>query len=296
MKPQFGIHVPIHGSYDYEAFLEISVLADRLGFNYVTVGDHFFLPAESYTKIGGDPSKPDKLDAWIALTALATKTEKIKLGTRVSPIPFYLPSRLAKIVTTVDIVSGGRAILGVGAGWHKEEAIANGIEWGSHRERIEKMLEGLKIILSLWSQEKATFKGKYYQVHDAPFWPKPVQKPHPPIWFGGSSNAIIEAAAEYGDGLFPLTDTSPDKLQSIHQRLKEAVKRHRRKNPPIIAPSLSYPNGIGTEKSEWIAKVESQFENGFSSILIDFSSSYAPIKKAQEFLKEFAREVLPSFR
>jgi len=296
LKLQFGIHVPIHGSYDYKAFLEIGVLADRLGFDYITVGDHFFLPAESYIKFGGDPSRPDKLDAWIALAALAAKTENIRPGTRVSPIPFYLPSRLAKIVTTVDIVSEGRAILGVGAGWHKEEALAYGVKWGSHKERIEKMLEGLKIILSLWSEEKATFKGKYYQVSNAPFWPKPVQKPHPPVWFGGSSDAIIEAVAKYGDGLFPLTDTSLDKLQSIHQRLKEAVKRHRREKIPIIAPSLSYPDGIGTEKSEWINKVESYLKNGFSSFMIDFSAGYAPISKAQEFLKKFACEVLPSFR
>ena len=296
MKIEFGIHLPIHGPYDYKAFLETSIMADRLGFDYVTVGDHFFLPAESYIKVGGDASKPDKLDAWIALTALATKTEKIRLGTRVSPIPFYLPSRLAKIVTTVDIVSGGRTILGIGAGWHKEEALAYGIKWGSHKERIEKMLEGLKIMLSLWSQERATFKGKYYQVADAPFWPKPVQKPHPPIWFGGSSNAIIKATAKYGDGLFPLTDTSPDELQTIHRRLKEAVKRQKKEKFPIIAPSFSYPNGIGTKKSEWIRKVESQLKNGFSSILIDFSAGYAPIRKAQEFLKEFACEVLPSFR
>jgi len=296
LKIEFGIHLPIHGPYDYKAFLETSIMADRLGFDYVTVGDHFFLPAESYIKVGGDASKPDKLDAWIALTALATKTEKIRLGTRVSPIPFYLPSRLAKIVTTVDIVSGGRTILGIGAGWHKEEALAYGIKWGSHKERIEKMLEGLKIMLSLWSQERATFKGKYYQVADAPFWPKPVQKPHPPIWFGGSSNAIIKATAKYGDGLFPLTDTSPDELQTIHRRLKEAVKRQKKEKFPIIAPSFSYPNGIGTKKSEWIRKVESQLKNGFSSILIDFSAGYAPIRKAQEFLKEFACEVLPSFR
>jgi len=296
LKLQFGIHVPIHGSYDYTAFLEISILADRLGFDYVTVGDHFFLPAESYTKIHGDPSRPDKLDAWIALTALAAKTEKIKIGTRVSPIPFYLPSRLAKIVTTVDIVSEGRAVLGVGAGWHREEAITYGIKWGSHKERIERMLEGLKIILSLWSQEKATFKGKYYHVSEAPFWPKPVQKPHPPIWFGGSSDAILEATAKYGDGLFPLTDIALEKLQSLYDRLREAWKRYGREDCPMFAPALSYPNGIGTERSEWIKKVESQLENGASLILIDFTADYAPMRKAQEFLREFACEVLPSFR
>jgi len=271
-------------------------MADKLGFDYVTVGDHFFLPAESYIKIGGDPFRPDKLDAWIALTALASKTENVKLGTRVSPIPFYLPSRLAKIVATVDVVSDGRAVLGVGAGWHKEEAISYGIRWGSHKERIERMLEGLKIILSLWSEEKATFRGKYYQVLEAPLWPKPVQKPHPQIWFGGSSDAILEATARYGDGLFPLTDTPLDKLQSLHYRLIEAGKRCDREKPPMLAPALSYPTGIGMEKSEWIRRVESQLEIGASMVLIDFSAGYAPLRKAQEFLEEFACEVFPSFR
>ena len=115
------------------------------------------------------------------------------METRVSPIPFYIPPRLAKMVATADIISHGRTLLGVGAGWYKWEAISYGVGWGSHRERIEKMLEGLEIILRLWTQNRTTFKGKYYQVSDAPFWPKPVQKPHPPIWFGGYSDAIVEA-------------------------------------------------------------------------------------------------------
>ena len=295
MKLQFGIHVPIHGSYGYKAFLETSVKADRLGFDYVTVGDHFFLPAESYIKVGGDPSRPDKLDAWTALAALAAKTCKIKVGTRVSPIPFYLPSRLAKIVATVDIISEGRAILGVGAGWHKEEAVSYGALWGSHKERIERMLEGLKIILSLWSKDKATFRGKYYRVLEAPFWPKPLQKPHPSIWFGGSSNSILEATAKYGDGLFPITNMPPEKLQRLHRRLREMGEKYDREETPTLAPALSYPTGIGTESSEWIKRVEAQIEIGASLVLIDFSMGNTPPRKAQGFLEEFAREVIPSF-
>jgi len=199
-------------------------------------------------------------------------------------------------VATVDIVSDGRAVLGVGAGWHKEEAVSYGIRWGNHKERIERMLEGLKIILSLWSQEKTTFKGKYYQVLEAPFWPKPVQKPHPQIWFGGSSDAILEATARYGDGLFPLTDKPQDKLKSLYHRLIEAGKRYNREKSPMLAPALSYPTGIGTEKSEWINKVESQLENGAGMVLIDFSAGKTPPREAQEFLKEFAHKVFPSFR
>lgn len=291
MRLDFGLHLPIHGAYDYNAVLETSILADELGYDYITVGDHFFLPSNSYRKLGGDPDKPDKLDAWVTLSALAAKTKRVKLGTRVSPVPFYLPSRLAKIVTTVDIVSGGRAVLGVGAGWYREEAVSYGIRWGSHKQRIERMLEGLEIILKLWLEEKATFQGKHYRVCEAPFWPKPVQKPHPPIWFGGSSSAIVDALAEYGDGLFPTTDIPLDRLEKLYSRVRVAEKRYDRNSHVMLASSLSYPNGIGEKPSEWVETVESQKKIGASLVLVDFSTTSTPPAKAQSFLKGFAREI-----
>lgn len=113
MTLNFGVHMPIHGIYDYKAFLETSMFADRLGYDYVTVGDHFFLSPEFYRRAGGDTDRPDKLDAWVALAALAAETKGVKIGTRVSPLPFYLPARLAKMVATVDIISGGGLYLGL---------------------------------------------------------------------------------------------------------------------------------------------------------------------------------------
>ena len=294
MRLDFGLHIPIHGAYDYNAVLETSVLADELGYDYITVGDHFFLPSNSYRKLGGDPDKPDKLDAWVTLSALAAKTKRVKLGTRVSPVPFYLPSRLAKIVTTVDIVSGGRAVLGVGAGWYREEAVSYGIRWGSHKQRIERMLEGLEIMLKLWLEEKATFQGKHYRVCEAPFWPKPVQKPHPPIWFGGSSSAIVDATAKYGDGLLPTTDIPLDRLEKLYSRLRVAEKRYDRNSHVMLASSLSYPNGIGKKPSEWVETVESQKKIGASLVLVDFSTTSTPPAKAQSFLKGFAEIPLRS--
>jgi alkanesulfonate monooxygenase SsuD/methylene tetrahydromethanopterin reductase-like flavin-dependent oxidoreductase (luciferase family) len=291
MRLDFGLHLPIHGAYDYNTVLETSILADELGYDYITVGDHFFLPSNSYRKLGGDPDKPDKLDAWVTLSALAAKTKRVKLGTRVSPIPFYLPSRLAKIVTTVDIVSGGRAVLGVGAGWYKEEAVSYGIRWGSHKKRIERMLEGLEIILKLWLEEKATFQGKHYRVCEAPFWPKPVQKPHPPIWFGGSSSVIVDATAKHGDGLFPTTDIPLDRLEKLYSRVRVAEKRYDRNSHVMLGSSLSYPNGIGEKPSEWVETVESQKKIGASLVLVDFSTTSTPPAEAQSFLKGFAREI-----
>jgi alkanesulfonate monooxygenase SsuD/methylene tetrahydromethanopterin reductase-like flavin-dependent oxidoreductase (luciferase family) len=288
--------MPIHGIYDYKAFLETSVLADKLGYDYVTIGDHFFLSPEFYRRAGGDPDRPDKLDAWVTLAALAAHTKRAKLGTRVSPIPFYLPARLAKMVTTVDIISEGRVILGSGAAAYRDEAVAYGVEWGRHRERIERMIEALEIVLKLWTQDRTTFSGKYYRVLDAPFWPKPIQKPHPPIWFGGSSNAIVEATAKYGEGIFPFPNMPLEKLEDLNSRLRKAEKSHSRDRHAILAPSLSYPDGIGGSPSEWLSSIESLMKVGSSLVLVDISSRPVPPSKAQDFLRDFADRVLPEFR
>ncbi|MBS7617272.1 LLM class flavin-dependent oxidoreductase, partial [Candidatus Bathyarchaeota archaeon] len=193
MHLKFGVHLPTHGEYGYREILEVSLVADELGFDSLWVGDHFYLPREFYEKTGWNPDKPNKLDAWTLLSALATQTRRIRLGTRVSPLPFYEPARLAKIIATVDIISRGRVNFGVGAGWFKDEAVSYGIYWGRHESRIFRMLEALEIILKLWVEEgRVTYMGEFYRVIEAPFWPKPLQKPHPPIWFGGSSEAILK--------------------------------------------------------------------------------------------------------
>ena len=292
MSLRFGIHLPTHGGYRYRDLLKVSLAADRLGFGSLWVGDHFYLPEEYYAKSGGDPAKPDKLDAWTVLAALACQTDKIRLGTRVSPIPFYTPARLAKIVTTIDIISGGRVNLGVGAGWFREEAVSYGVWWGSHKERIARMLEGLEVILKLWREDRPTYKGKYYEVHEAPFWPKPVQKPHPPIWFGGASNQILEATVKYGEGLLPLPDTSIKDFRRLAYRVAR-IAENRRKRTPSLAASVSYPEGLGEKPSEWLSTIEGYVEAGADTILIDFSRVGTPPDEAVSTLKKFSEQVFP---
>jgi alkanesulfonate monooxygenase SsuD/methylene tetrahydromethanopterin reductase-like flavin-dependent oxidoreductase (luciferase family) len=91
------------------------------------------------------------------------------------------------------------------------------------------MLEGLEIILKLWKEDKATYNGKYYKIYNAPFWPKTIQKPHPPIWFGGASKAILEATVKYGDGFLFLTDTSLEKFKEITKGIIKKMKYYGRK-------------------------------------------------------------------
>ncbi|MEM2325880.1 MAG: LLM class flavin-dependent oxidoreductase [Candidatus Bathyarchaeia archaeon] len=291
----FGVHLPTHGIYGYSEVLEFSRAAEDLGFDSVWVGDHLYLPRDFYEKTGGDPERPNKLDAWTVLSAIAAQTRRIRLGARVSPLPFYDPGRIAKVVATVDIISGGRVNFGVGAGWFRDEAISFGLWWGRHEERISRMLEALEIILRLWTEDgRVTYNGRYYRVVGAPFWPKPLQKPYPPIWFGGSSEKILEITAKYGYGLLPLSDIPVERFKTLALRASERAGCLGRR--VILAPSLTYPHALGEKPSEWISKIGEYAEAGADKIIVDLSTSNTPPNKVVRFLKDFSEAVFPRFR
>jgi F420-dependent oxidoreductase-like protein len=126
------------------------------------------------------------LEGWITLTALAQATRRLRLGTLVTGIHYRHPAVLANMAATLDIVSGGRLELGIGAGWNEEESGAYGIGLGTPRERSDRFEEACEVITSLLSQETTTFQGSYYQLAAARCEPKSVQQPHPPICIGGS--------------------------------------------------------------------------------------------------------------
>lgn len=291
----FDVHLPTHGRYGYDEVLEFSRTAEELGFDSIWVGDHFYLPKEFYEKTGGDPERPNKLDAWTLLSAIAAQTRRIRLGARVSPLPFYDPGRIAKIVATVDVISRGRVNFGVGAGWFRDEAVSFGLWWGGHKERISRMLESLEIILRLWTEDKkVTYNGKYYRIIEAPFWPKPVQKPYPPVWFGGSSDKILEITARYGSGLLPLSNMPVKDFRALASKVAEKTGRESKKI--ILAPSLTYPDALGEDPSGWISKIEEYDEAGADKIIVDLSMSNTPPDRVISFLRDFAKTVFPKYR
>jgi F420-dependent oxidoreductase-like protein len=152
--------------------------------------DHFY-------PIFSDSAGPC-LEGWITLTALAQATRRVRLGTLVTGIHYRHPAVLANMAATLDIVSGGRLELGIGAGWNQEESGAYGIELGSPRERSDRFEEACEVILGLLTQDVTTFSGSYYQLTDARCEPKPVQRPHPPFCIGGSGEKrTLRTAARF---------------------------------------------------------------------------------------------------
>lgn len=126
------------------------------------------------------------LDGWVTLSALARETTRLRIGSMVNGMHFRHPSITAKMAVTLDLISGGRSYLGLGAGWFEEESAAHGIELGTMKERFDRFDEGLEVIVSLMTNEETNFSGQFYELNGALAEPKSSQKPHPPICIGGA--------------------------------------------------------------------------------------------------------------
>lgn len=199
---KFGVFVPQGWRMDlvdvpdpvekFETMVRCAREAEGAGFDAVFLYDHFH-PVPS-------PEHESVFECWTALAALARETHTIRLGQLVTCNLYRPPSLLAKMASCVDVMSHGRLILGIGAGWYEEEVRAYGYEFPETPERLRMLRDALRVIKAMWGAGDATFEGSYYQVHGAINEPKPVQKPHPPIWIGGGGEKVtLKLVAQYGD-------------------------------------------------------------------------------------------------
>ena len=212
---RFGVVLHVSATYaNWDTFLTIAKEAEQLGYDSVWVSDHFISPS----------GRPYGLEAWTVLSALASSTHKIRLGTYVLCNQFRHPSLLAKMASTLDNISKGRLELGIGAGWLRDEHIAFGFGWNKHSARVERLRETIEIIKKLWTENHVSYEREYFQLKDATLEPKPLQKPHPPVWIGGNSGAIRRVVAEVGDGWIPVLPT-PKELANGVLQIKERMKR-----------------------------------------------------------------------
>lgn len=284
---RFGIQTPQqHGS--WQEMLSLWRELDTLGFDSVWVFDHF-LPIVS------DSTGPC-LEGWTALAALAMATQKLRLGVMVTGNTYRHPAVLAKMATTVDIISGGRLILGMGAGWFELEHNAYGIAFPKVGERLARLDEALEVVKRLWTEEKATFAGKYYQLTDALFQPRPVQKPHPPILVGATGEKVaLKIVARHAD-MWNMGGTP----QACRHKIEVLTEHCRRigRDPDTIEKSVliamienSVLVSTPLDSPDMRKQIEDYIAAGMTHVLFTLMQPYD-----RQALRRFAQEVMPAFR
>jgi alkanesulfonate monooxygenase SsuD/methylene tetrahydromethanopterin reductase-like flavin-dependent oxidoreductase (luciferase family) len=191
--PKMTFSVGGSGGLSWPGHLEVAAAVEELGY-------HGFYPSDHIANIY-DRGTPDRLDAPSTLLALSGRTSRIRLGTMIQANLLRHPVNTAMMYALLDLATNGRADLCLGAGGARREYDMYGYYYpDTVAERIERLDEGVQLIIALWTNEGATtFEGKYYQVHEAPFFPKPVQKPRPPIMIGGMHSGTMRVAAKYAD-------------------------------------------------------------------------------------------------
>src|SRR5437667_4104875 len=176
----------------YETMTRVAQEADALGYHSIWLYDHFHTVPT--------PTQEVTFECWTSTAALARDTKRVRIGQLVTCNSYRNPALLAKMASTVDVLSDGQLAVGVGAGWHEHEYRAYGYDYPDGPERLRQLREALQVIRAMWEQEEATFEGRYYQVRGAINQPKGVQKPHIPILIGGGGEKVtLKPVAQYGD-------------------------------------------------------------------------------------------------
>lgn len=191
---RFGVMLPQEGV-DFEATKNVCAECERLGFDSAWVVDHFY----STSAYGDRRRETVVLECWTTLSALMAATTRLRIGPLVTCSSYRRPPLLAKMAATVDVISNGRLDLGIGAGWFEDDYVSFGIPFPETPVRIAQLEEALEIIKMMWTQSEASFKGNYFAITNASCTPKPVQKPHPPIWIGAEGKVMLRTVARYAD-------------------------------------------------------------------------------------------------
>ena len=197
----------------------VAELVDDSGFAALSVMDHWFQMDAYY-----DAEEP-MLEGYTTLGYLAAKTSRVRLGMLVTGVTYRYPGLLAKTITTLDVLSGGRAELGIGAAWYEREHVGLGVPFPSLAERFERLEEALQICLKMWSDDNGPYEGTHYQLAETLNSPQNIQRPHPPIMIGGSGEKkTLRLVAKYGDACNLFVGTPEDATHKLNV-LREHCER-----------------------------------------------------------------------
>jgi F420-dependent oxidoreductase-like protein len=320
MAVKFGTFVPQGWRMDlveiadpveqYEAMTRVGQAAEAAGFDSIWVYDHFHTVPQ--------PTLETTFECWTITAGLSRDTKTIKIGQMVTCNGYRNPALLAKIASTVDVMSNGRLLCGLGAGWYEHEWRAYGYGFPDVPERMRAFREAVEIVVRMWTEEKPVFKGKYYTIDGAINQPKGVQKPHIPLWLGGGGEKVtLKLVAKWADGC-NVGNGNPDvirqKVAVLHRHCEEAGR-----DPAEIVVSTGFdvhllaPGEDADKAGDWIGgtlnpeQYQRQFRVGtpeqtIATIqkVIDAGANYIIVYLPrlaydQDMLRRFARDVIPHF-
>jgi alkanesulfonate monooxygenase SsuD/methylene tetrahydromethanopterin reductase-like flavin-dependent oxidoreductase (luciferase family) len=276
---RFILAAPSNSPADWPLLQKAAIEAEELGFWGFLLPDHF-MGGENF---GGDST----LDTWLALSYLATLTDRIHLGSLVTPAGLRPPSILAKMVSTLDVLTDGRTVLGIGAGSSQSEFEAYSL-WDTAGVRVEKTAEAVQLVLRLWTERTVDFAGKYFRAKGAVLEPKPRQKPHPPLIFGGIGPRMLQIAGRYADiCLIPISET--DSAIAMEEVMRGARARQRNGKIAFAGAAESLPQPWRDyDRGRYLERTELAGELGFEYVIVPL-----PWKNYLEALGDFARNVMP---
>ena len=312
----FGCTLAISGEHlDPSALGGLAQTAEDLGFDSVWVSDHVVIPeriasAYPYSPDGAFHSGPSTpvLEPLSTLAYLAGRTRKVRLGTHVLILPYRNPVLTAKMVTSIDNLSGGRLDLGVGVGWMREEFEALG--QGDYYERRGAMSdEQMRVLRALWTEDLPRFSGEFYRFEPLGARPQPVQKPHPPIWIGGHTPAALRRVGRYGDGWLPIgarppAHLPPPEIAAGMARIREVAAQAGRDPGAIrlgfsttlrLDPAASRADGrrpFQGSPDDIRADLRGYEEVGVQRFVLNFGP--APAAEYERRLRQFVEQVRPA--
>ncbi len=319
---KYGFTLPPRGLLGTpERLVTLAKHSEELGYDTLFVSDHILVPRSiasryPYTESGEFLFSPtgDTMEQLAVLSFLAGQTRTVRLVTSVMIVPHRNPVVTAKTLATLDVLSGGRLVVGVGTGWMREEFEALGLPPFEERGAVTD--EYIRAFKELWTSDNPTFEGKYCRFDNVSFLPKPVQKPHPPIWVGGESRPALRRAAELGDGWYPVGSNptfpmgTPEQLAAGLKRLGSYARRFGRDPAEIEVVYRTHQfelkrNGgslaaSGGERLPFVGNADQiasdirQYEQiGVSRLVIDFLRQTEELDEVLRRMEEFATQVWP---
>jgi len=274
-----------------------AVRAEQLDYDSVWVSDHVVAPHANVVNFG-----ETIFDPLVTLAVIAGVTSRVRLGTTVLIVPYRNAVVTAKMISSLDALSGGRVVFGIGAGWVAAESAILGVPFAERGAMTDEYLEAMQ---ELWTKQAPSFSGKYTQFSGIKFEPKPVQKPHPPIWVGGHSRAALRRTAQFGAAWHPI-NRSPEELRAGRAELARLCQARGRAVPPaltlrndvrIVGPGQAAPASthggrvLAGEPARLVDQIAELADCGVEHLVLEFLAEDG--RELDEQMAAFAERVRP---